>query len=477
MQSSRSSGRFNKKVTSSDGDNVVTVLDFNTLNSKFLFLETDYILGFLTVIEDCKVTVSLTSLAEASWPDIGPLASQSEQMAEIARVQTEGQKISLGLYTANGNEPWKYASEVVLQNQGFEETFVSILVPFLTMNEAMLVSGDFKLGVKINPKWNAPLKINDYLIIEGSWRQTVDFSKIEKSTNSGIDKVNNYAARLTGEIIGFGGFSIPKGWLLCDGREVLIAAYPNLSEVLRTTWGALTNGSGSAGVTHFRLPDLRGRTLVGAGLGSGLTNRAIGGLFGSESHVLNTSELPSHTHVQDSHNHTQNAHTHVQDSHNHTQNAHTHVQDAHNHVQDPHNHTQNAHTHVQDAHNHTQNPHSHTYNWFAAPNAVNGLSTAVGSLSPQANIATSVAATATNNVATATNQVATATNNVATATNQVATATNQVATATNQSATATNQVATATNQVATATNQPTGGGLAHNNVQPSAVINYLIFAG
>ena len=400
MQSSRSSGRFNKKVTSSDGNNVVTVLDFNTLNSKFLFLETDYILGFLTVIEDCKVTVSLTSLAEASWPDIGPLASQSEQMAEIARVQTEGQKISLGLYTANGNEPWKYASEVVLQNQGFEETFVSILVPFLTMNEAMLVSGDFKLGVKINPKWNAPLKINDYLIIEGSWRQTVDFSKIEKSTNSGIDKVNNYAARLTGEIIGFGGSSIPKGWLLCDGREVLIAAYPNLSEVLRTTWGALTNGSGSAGVTHFRLPDLRGRTLVGAGLGSGLTNRAIGQLFGSESHVLKTSELPSH-----------------------------------NHAQNPHNHTQDPHNHAQNPHNHTQNPHSHTYNWFAAPNAVNGLSTAVGSLSSQANIATSVAATATNNVATA------------------------------------------TNQVATATNQPTGGDSAHNNVQPSAVINYLIFAG
>ncbi|MEK0177722.1 phage tail protein [Microcoleus anatoxicus] len=463
MQSSRSSGRFNKKVTSSDGNNVVTVLDFNTLNSKFLFLETDYILGFLTVIEDCKVTVSLTSLAEASWPDVGPLASQSEQMAEIARVQTEGQKISLGLYTANGNEPWKYASEVVLQNQGFEEAFVSILVPFLTMNETLLVGGDFKLGVKINPKWNAPLKINDYLIIEGSWRQTVDFSKIEKSANSGIDKVNNYTERLTGEIIGFGGSSAPIGWLLCDGGEVLIAAYPKLWEVLGTTWGALTNGSNSAGVSHFRLPDLRGRTLVGAGLGSGLTNREIGQRFGSESHVLSTSELPSH-------NHTQNAHNHVQDAHNHAQNAHNHVQDAHNHAQ-------NAHNHVQDAHNHAQNPHSHTYNWFAAPNAVNGLSTAVGSLSSQANIATSVAATATNQVATATNQVATATNNVATATNQVATAANQSATATNQSATATNQSATATNQSATATNQPTGGNSAHNNVQPSAVIKYLIFAG
>ena len=37
-------------------------------------------------------------------------------------------------------------------------------------------------------------------------------------------------------------------------------------------------------------------------------------------------------------------------------------------------------------------------------------------------------------------------------------------------ATATNQAATATNQAATATNQNTGGGGAHNNLQPYIVI-------
>ena len=46
------------------------------------------------------------------------------------------------------------------------------------------------------------------------------------------------------------------------------------------------------------------------------------------------------------------------------------------------------------------------------------------------------------------------------------TATNQAATAINQAAIATNQAATATNQAATATNQNTGGGQAHNNLQP-----------
>lgn len=53
--------------------------------------------------------------------------------------------------------------------------------------------------------------------------------------------------------------SIPSGWLWCDGSEKAIATYGSLYDVLGTTYGALTNGSGGAGSTHFRLPDMRGR--------------------------------------------------------------------------------------------------------------------------------------------------------------------------------------------------------------------------
>jgi len=45
---------------------------------------------------------------------------------------------------------------------------------------------------------------------------------------------------------------------------------------------------------------------------------------GAKTHTLQTTEIPSH-------NHTQNAHTHTQNSHTHTQDAHTHTQDAHSH--------------------------------------------------------------------------------------------------------------------------------------------------
>ena len=407
MEAARSTGSFNRRITVADSNNIVAILDMNAVNSKYQIFEKDYLVEFQSVLEDLKVTVGLMGLAEAPWPEVNALMNESEKMAEIARIRTQGQKIGLGLYSAIGNGPWQYESEVVLQNQGGSETHVPILVPFLSSNETLLMAGGFKLGVRVEPKWNQPLKAGDYLVIKGTWRQVVSFSEIAISTANNITNMQPTSNRIAGEIITFGGSNTPDGWLQCNGSEVAIAAYPRLSQALGTNWGALTNGAGAAGVTHFKLPDLRGRSLIGVGAGAGLTNRAIGQAIGSEVHVITTGEMPSHNHIQDAHNH-----------------------------------TQNAHNHIQDAHNHTQNPHSHNYNWFAAPNGVNGLSVAAGSLSAQANIVASVAAVATNNAATATNQVATATNNAV-----------------------------------TATNQAVGGGLGHNNMQPSAVVNYLIFAG
>lgn len=177
MEPARSTETFNRKITVADANNIIGILDMNTINSKYQIFGQDYLVSFQTVLEDLKLTVNLLGLAEAPWPEINALMSEAEKMAEIARIRTQGQKIGLGLYTAKGNGPWQYESEVVLQNQGGSEIFVPILVPFLSSNETLLISGDFKLGVRIEPKWNQPLKANDYLVIKGTWRQVVSFSK------------------------------------------------------------------------------------------------------------------------------------------------------------------------------------------------------------------------------------------------------------------------------------------------------------
>ena len=80
------------------------------------------------------------------------------------------------------------------------------------------------------------------------------------------------------------------GWLLCDGRAVSRTTFAALFAKVGTAHG---EGDGS---TTFNLPDARGRALVGAGTGPGLTARALGAKMGEESHVIAVGEMPSHDH-------------------------------------------------------------------------------------------------------------------------------------------------------------------------------------
>ncbi len=48
---------------------------------------------------------------------------------------------------------------------------------------------------------------------------------------------------------------------------------------------------------QFFVPDMRGQTVIGAGLGFGLSDRTFGQRFGSESHTLTLNELPAHSHL------------------------------------------------------------------------------------------------------------------------------------------------------------------------------------
>jgi len=91
-----------------------------------------------------------------------------------------------------------------------------------------------------------------------------------------------------GSMMPFAGQFAPQHWLLCDGASYLRTDYPGLSAILGSAFGGTT--------THFQVPDCRGRTLVGAGQGAGLSNRLRGAIGGSELHALALAELASHSH-------------------------------------------------------------------------------------------------------------------------------------------------------------------------------------
>ena len=190
--------------------------------------------------------------------------------------------------------------------------------------------------------------------------------------------------------------------------------------VSRSTYAGLfgvvgtTYGVGD-GSTTFNLPNLQGRIPVGRDTGQ-VEFDVLGETGGAKTHTLTSGEMPSHTHVQDAHNHTQNSHNHTQDAHNHGL---------------------------------TDAGHAHADGFAGGDILVTDFSATLGQLDifdggsglGYSTISTTAGATTGITV---------------------------------NNATATNQAATATNNAATATNQNTGGGGAHNNLQPYIVLNYLI---
>ena len=101
-----------------------------------------------------------------------------------------------------------------------------------------------------------------------------------------------------GVITAFAGSTAPTGYLICDGAAVSRATYAALFTIIGTTYG-IGNGS-----TTFNLPDLRSKTIVGVGQGSGLTNRTLASTGGAETKTLAVSEMPSHNHTINDPGHT-----------------------------------------------------------------------------------------------------------------------------------------------------------------------------
>ena len=105
-------------------------------------------------------------------------------------------------------------------------------------------------------------------------------------------------ARPFGTIDLFAGADIPEGYALCDGRELRQTDYPKLFAALGTTYNRAADYNGNAYTTqsgYFRLPDLRGRFVVG--LSNNDEEYALGKAGGSKTLSLKEENLPAHTHT------------------------------------------------------------------------------------------------------------------------------------------------------------------------------------
>jgi microcystin-dependent protein len=121
---------------------------------------------------------------------------------------------------------------------------------------------------------------------------------------------------MTGTVIATIRAAAPTGWLLFNGDTFGSAtsgatrASADHQELFLVLWASLTNTdapvSGGRGATAaadwaanktITLPDMRGRSIIGTGTGSGLSARTHGAKVGAEEHTLTESQMPLHGHA------------------------------------------------------------------------------------------------------------------------------------------------------------------------------------
>ncbi len=96
----------------------------------------------------------------------------------------------------------------------------------------------------------------------------------------------NVGNEMIGDIALFAGNYTPdSGWVECNGQIMSIAQNQALFAIIGTTYGG-------DGISTFALPDLRGRTIVGAGSATDGQTYSIGEQLGSQTTTITTATTP-----------------------------------------------------------------------------------------------------------------------------------------------------------------------------------------
>jgi microcystin-dependent protein len=104
-----------------------------------------------------------------------------------------------------------------------------------------------------------------------------------------IQLKKNIMEGVIGFTTAFAGNFAPKAWALCQGQILSIASNTALFSIIGTNYGG-------NGTTTFGLPDLRGRAVIGAGQGPGLSSYVVGEQGGVENNTMSQTQMPAHTH-------------------------------------------------------------------------------------------------------------------------------------------------------------------------------------
>lgn len=123
------------------------------------------------------------------------------------------------------------------------------------------------------------------------------------------------ASSMVGQVATFAGTTSPNGWIICDGRAIARASYPDLFSVIGTTYGA---GNGS---TTFNVPDCRNEFIRGWTGNTSSVGTKFSDTLGSHTHAGSIASDGYHTHSASSGSNGSHAHSGTTDA----QGNHTHI--------------------------------------------------------------------------------------------------------------------------------------------------------
>lgn len=115
----------------------------------------------------------------------------------------------------------------------------------------------------------------------------------------GTDNIQTGLLPPTGSLMPYAGSSAPTGWLLCDGSAVSQTTYSALYAVISTTYNTSGEGAG-----NFRLPNLKGKTIVGRDSADSDFD-TLAETRGTKTETLTSAQIPAHSHpvTDPGHNH------------------------------------------------------------------------------------------------------------------------------------------------------------------------------
>ncbi len=133
------------------------------------------------------------------------------------------------------------------------------------------------------------------------WEEFTDATTIP-ALRAEIENLRAAIAKLQSAPLGivetWAGKTVPPGYELCEGQQLKITDYPDLYKALGSTFNNSYSATGarySTSAGYFRMPDLRGRFIVGHNPSDADYN-SYGKAGGEKQHTLTIKEMPSHSH-------------------------------------------------------------------------------------------------------------------------------------------------------------------------------------